>query len=115
MKKYLDHLADLMVTRRWFALAWNAGLLAMIGASGWLNIRDGNTVALVIDAVVIGMIISSTMHLIFARGLYKGLDEYERAMMRADCERQMHLAWEDFVKRHPEADLHVSPIPRFKQ
>lgn len=117
MKKHLDRLADLMVQKRWFALVWNGGLIAILLGCIYLDVSGDsiNIVTLSLDTFIIGAIAGSSLHLLFAPGLYKGLDEYERAMLRADIEKQMSMAWADFCKDHPEAGDRMNPNLKLMQ
>jgi len=104
MKKSLEWLADLMVQKRWFLLLWNGGLIAMMAASAYFNFTEGRMAVAVLDAFIVGAIAGSSLQLFFARGLYRGLDSYESAMMRADIEKEMEKAWVEFNKAHPEME-----------
>jgi hypothetical protein len=68
-----------------------------------------------LDTFVIGAIFGSSLQLIFGRGLYKGLSDYETAMMKAEIEKNIELAWAEFSKKHPQPEAQVPPDVRFKQ
>ena len=115
MTGLLRGLADRMVQSRWFLLLWNGGLIALLSLLSYLNFDTGRPLAVGLDLFIIGAIFGSSLYLFFAPGLYRGLADYEKAMIRADCERQMEMAWADFCKSHPEAGERIQPTFKMMQ
>lgn len=107
IRKAKIFLKDYVISRRWFTLALNGTCLVLLVASGLLS----NIWPLALfDFFAAGFLVATTIGNAMLPGLFKGMSEADQAVVRAQFEKNMGEAMQEFRKAHP--DIGIINVPR---
>ena len=109
MKAALGRMGDFVIGRRWVTVATFGMLAAWSTAIGVATAFDPQPHPFVLASnfIVVGWSVSQIMWTMVLPGLFRGMNEADRATVQDQVQGEIDRAWKAFKLQHPGTD----PIP----
>jgi hypothetical protein len=99
-----------IIHRRWVLVAFNAATAAFLLVTAYFSMVTGQPWLAVLDTFMAGALVAFSLQTWWLPGLFEMYSETEREVMRAKMERDLHRAFDEFKKQHPEVNATLGPL-----
>ena len=99
-----NKLTDTIVASRWAQIALNGTVLVFCAFTGWADFQVGSYAAFGTMCFVIGVNATIILFTFIVPGLFRVYGDAERAIIKAQIEKDMGAAIAEIKRQHPEIE-----------